>query len=67
MTEQQRKQAVSAMSALILTWLQRRRLEQARHRTTTSAGPASTSPARHTDDGENERPADGIDAGVRTL
>jgi hypothetical protein len=70
MTEQQRKQAVSAMSAMILSWLQRRRLEQARHRPPASTGPDtdpdSTSPARHAHHREEEPPADGIDVGVRT-
>jgi hypothetical protein len=71
MTEQQRKQAVSAMSTLILSWLQRRQLERADHctpiRMDTDTDADRTSPDRHADHGEHERPAAGIDAGVRTL
>jgi hypothetical protein len=60
---------------MILSWLQRRRLEQTGHNISSRRGPEadpdpdadSTSSARHADHGEDERPADGIDAGVRTL
>jgi hypothetical protein len=71
MTEQQRQQAVSAMSTLILSWLQRRQLERADHSTPsrmdTDTDADSTSPAGHADHGEDERSAAGIDTGVRTL
>jgi hypothetical protein len=71
MTEQQRRQAMQAMSALILSWLQRRQHERAQ-----AGKPASQTPLAtidqdvstlEPDHGNRERRARGNGAGVRML